>query len=231
MRTQLPLNGHNPSQFSAHLRCCQTVGWIKMLLGREAGLRPGDVGESRVSAPRLDGSGCHLVWPRSGDNVLNGKTSSPKGVQPPIFGPCLLWPNDWMDQDANGTVVGLGSGDIVLDRDPAPPQKGGTVAPTFRPMYCAQMTGCINIPLGTVAGLGSGHLVLGDPAKKGCTAAPHFSSDVYCGQTAGWTRIPLGMEVGLGPGPMAQRGTTPNFRPIPVVAKLLDGSRCHLLGR
>jgi len=39
-------------------------GWMdQMLLGyREAGLRPGDVGESRVSAPRLNGSGCHLVW-------------------------------------------------------------------------------------------------------------------------------------------------------------------------
>jgi len=24
---------------------------------------------------------------------------SPKGAQPPIFGPCLLWPNGWMDQD------------------------------------------------------------------------------------------------------------------------------------
>ena len=23
-----------------------------------------------------------------------------KGEQPPIFGPCLLWPNGWMDQDA-----------------------------------------------------------------------------------------------------------------------------------
>ena len=23
-----------------------------------------------------------------------------KGVQPPIFNPCLLWPNGWMDQDA-----------------------------------------------------------------------------------------------------------------------------------
>jgi len=33
-----------------------------------------------------------------------------------------------------GTEVGLGPCDIVLDGDPAPPQKGGTAAPTFRPM-------------------------------------------------------------------------------------------------
>ena len=37
-----------------------------------------------------------------------------KGTEPPpIFGPCLLWPNGWMDQDA--TEVGLVAGDIVLD--------------------------------------------------------------------------------------------------------------------
>jgi len=33
--------------------------------------------------------------------VLDGtQLPSPKGVQPPIFGPCLLWPNGWMDYDA-----------------------------------------------------------------------------------------------------------------------------------
>ena len=32
-----------------------------------------------------------------------------------------------------GTQVGLGTGNIVLDGDPAPPPQGGT-APNFRPM-------------------------------------------------------------------------------------------------
>jgi len=27
-----------------------------------------------------------------------------KRAQPPIFGPCLLWPNGWMDQDATWCV-------------------------------------------------------------------------------------------------------------------------------
>jgi len=49
----------------------------------------------------------------------------------------------------------------------------------------------------------------------------------------------LGMEEGLDPGhtvldgdpaPLPQRGTAPNFRPVSVVAKRLDGSRCHLAG-
>ena len=50
----------------------------------------------------------------------------------------------------------------------------------------------------------------------------------------------LGIDVGFGPGhivldgdsaPLPQRGTSPNFRPMSVVAKRLDGSGCHLVGR
>ena len=37
------------------------------------------------------------------DIVLDGDQAPPpkKGTAPLIFGPCLLWPNGWMDQDAN----------------------------------------------------------------------------------------------------------------------------------
>jgi len=36
-----------------------------------------------------------------GHIVLNGDPAPPKkGAQPPIFGPCLLRSNGWMDQDA-----------------------------------------------------------------------------------------------------------------------------------
>ena len=65
---------------------------------------------------------------------------------------------------------------------------------------------------------------------------------VYCGQTVGWIKMKLGMQVGLAPGhivldgdpapPSQKKGTEPlNFRPMPIVAKRLDGSRCHLLWR
>jgi len=34
------------------------------------------------------------------DFVLDGDPApSPKGAEPPIFGPSLLWPNGWMDRD------------------------------------------------------------------------------------------------------------------------------------
>ena len=51
----------------------------------------------------------------------------------------------------------------------------------------------------------------------------------------------LGVEVGLGPGhivldgdpaPLPKKGAElPNFRPVFIVAKRLDGSRCHLVLR
>jgi len=42
MGTQLSLKGAQPLQFSAHVRCGETDGWIKMPLGMEVGLDPGD---------------------------------------------------------------------------------------------------------------------------------------------------------------------------------------------
>jgi len=65
---------------------------------------------------------------------------------------------------------------------------------------------------------------------------------VYCGQTVGWLKMKLGMEVGLGPGhivldgdsaPSSPKGHSllPNFPPMSVLAKRLDGSICHLVSR
>jgi len=38
---------------------------------------------------------------RPGHIVLHGDPATPpQGAHPPVFGPYLLWPNGWMDQDA-----------------------------------------------------------------------------------------------------------------------------------
>jgi len=70
------LSDHCPVCLSVCLTvyCGQTAGWIKMKLGTEVGRGP-----------------CHIV--------LNGDAASPpqKGHSPPIFGPCPLWANGWMD--------------------------------------------------------------------------------------------------------------------------------------
>jgi len=54
------------------VHCGQTAGWIKMKLGTEVGLALATFRQMGTQLP------------------------SPKGAQPPIFGPCLLWPNGWM---------------------------------------------------------------------------------------------------------------------------------------
>jgi len=59
------------------------------------------------------------------------------------------------------------------------------------------------------------------------------------GKTAGWTEMPLGMELGLDPGdfvfdgdpvpPRKKAQPPPNFWPISIVTKRLDGRRRHLV--
>ena len=54
------------------------------------------------------------VGPSPGDFVLDvdpALSSFPKGGGPPVFGPCLLWPNGWMDQYMTlGMELGFGAG-------------------------------------------------------------------------------------------------------------------------
>jgi len=67
--------------------CGQTVGWIKTPLGKEVGLGPGDI--------VLDGDPASI--------------SRRKGAQqPPLFGPCLLWPNGRPSQiPLSSCIIGL----------------------------------------------------------------------------------------------------------------------------
>jgi len=117
----LPQRGTAP-QFSAHICCGQMAAWIKMLLGMELGLGPGDIvldGDPTPPPPKghsppifgpclLRPNGCmdqDVTWyearprPRRLCVRLGPRSPSPKGGQSPqIFGPCLLWPNGWMDE-------------------------------------------------------------------------------------------------------------------------------------
>ena len=56
MGTQLPLPAASPPQFSANVRCGQTAGWIKMALGMEVGLGPGDIVLDGNPAPSQKGA-------------------------------------------------------------------------------------------------------------------------------------------------------------------------------
>jgi len=86
---------------------------------------------------------------------------SPKGTQPPIFGPYLLWPNGWMDKDATWY------GDRPRPRRlsvrwglSSPPQKGGRAPQFSSDVYCGQMARWIKMPLGMEVNLGPGDVVL-----------------------------------------------------------------------
>ena len=61
--TQLPQKGHSP-QFSAHICCGKTAGWIMMPLGTEVGLGPGHIVLDGDPAPLSEkgtaGSSPHL---------------------------------------------------------------------------------------------------------------------------------------------------------------------------
>jgi len=105
-----------------------------------------------------------------------------KGTQPPIFSPCLLWPNGGCIRIPNGMEVDLGPDNIVLDGNPAPTSPKG-VQPQFSAhVCCGQTAGWTKMPLGTEVGLGPGDFVLdGDPARPRGTATPLFSAHVYCG--------------------------------------------------
>jgi len=76
--------------------------------------------------------------------------------------------------------------------------------------------------------------------KRG--TALQYSAHVCCGQMNRWIKMPLGTEVGPGPGHTVLDGDPPppqkkgraqhlHFWPLSVVAKGLDGARCHLVWR
>jgi len=97
--TQLPL-----PQFSAHVCCGQTAGWIKMPLCTIVGLGPSNI-------------------------VLDADPAPPQGAQPlqNFSHVCCGQTTRWIKMPL-GTKVGLGPGHIVLRGDPAPPPKRGTSA-------------------------------------------------------------------------------------------------------
>jgi len=58
----------------------------------------------------------------------------PKGAQqPPLFSPCLLWPNGWMDQDATGNEGGPRYRRHCVRLGPSPHRKGHSSPPLFGP--------------------------------------------------------------------------------------------------
>ena len=121
-----------------------------------------------------------------------------KGRSRQIYGPCLLWPNGWMDQ--NGTWHGgrPHPRQLCVRWGPSSPHQKGVKPPIFGP--------CLLRPNGWM----------------------HQDATWYGGK-----RQPRGLCVRWGPSPSPKRGRSPlpNFRPMSIVAKRLNGSRWHLAWR
>jgi len=124
-----------------------------------------------------------------------------------------------------------------------------TVCKTVRPMlsdclsvclsvtlvYCGQTVGRIKLKLNMQVGFGPGHIAYGDPAPPPLKGHSHQFSDHLLrpngcmDQDATWyggRHRPRRLRVRWGPAPLHQNERSPpNFRPMFIVVKRLDGSR------
>ena len=103
--------GGRVPQFLAHGYCGRTAGWIKMARGMEVGLGP-----------------VHIV--PDGDTAPLPKTG---GRTPQIFGPSLLWPNGFTDENAAWYGSRPRHRPHCTRRGPSSRYRG-SAAPCFRPM-------------------------------------------------------------------------------------------------
>ena len=139
-------------QFLAHVYGGQTAGWMKLVLGMEVGLSPGQF--------VLDGD--PVPFPEKG-----AETPSP------IFSPFLLWPNGCMHQ--NATLYGARPGPRRLcvrwGSRCTLPKSGAELH------YCGQTAGWMKTSLGTEVDISAGHIVLDGFAAlrlRGTAAPPSF---------------------------------------------------------
>jgi len=100
-----PKKGHSSPQFSSHVYCGQTAGWIKMPFKTEVGLGSGDIALDGEPVPQKKHSNPHFSA-----HVYCRQTAG-----------CIQMPF--------GTDHGPGH--TVLDGNPAPPKRG-IAAPNFR---------------------------------------------------------------------------------------------------
>jgi len=179
--------------------------------------------------------------------VLDGDPASPpqkRGGTPQFSARvCCAQMAAWIKMPL-GMEAGLGPSNFLLDGDPAPSPPKAAEPPIFGP--------CLLCSNGWVDQDGTWHG--GRPRSRPYCArwgpsyppqnrgqSPPFSVHFYCGQTAGCIKMPLGMEVGLSPGDfvldvdpaLPLKGVQPPifFRPMFIVAKRLNGSRCQLVRR
>ena len=127
-----PKGAKPPPQFSAHFYCGQTAGCIKMQLGMEVDLSPGEYVLDKDPAP-----------------------SPKRGLSSPIFASCLLRPNVWMHQDASWYGDRPQPRRLCVRWGPSFLSPKGAQSPQFSAnVRCGQTTGWTEMALGMEVGLG-----------------------------------------------------------------------------
>ena len=157
-----PKRGQSPAQFSAHFYSGQMAGCIKLPLGMGVGLGPSDIViwgptplQKRAQPPVFrpitivaKTAGC-IKMPLDmdvgfspGNLVLDGdpapfrKRGRSPG-EPPIFGPCPVYSNGWMDQDGTWHGGRRWSRPHCARWGPSSPPQNGGQSPKFWPISIA----------------------------------------------------------------------------------------------
>jgi len=148
-----------PSQFSAYLYCGLTAGCIKIPVGMEVSLNPGDF--------VLDGDPVPLPKKAAGLQFSANVYCGQKGgwIKMPLATEVGVSPND------------LSLGDICVRWGPSSPPLMGHSPQFLANVRCGQTAGWTKMPLSTEVGLGTGDFVFdGDQAlpEKGHSSPPNF---------------------------------------------------------
>jgi len=208
----------------AHFYCGQTAGCIKMPLGMEIGLQPGDFVLDGDPAPFPKGGGAPqffgpcLLWMNQDGTWHGGRPWSsphctrwghnsppPKGGRVLNFRPIFIVANGWMHQHVTWYGGKPQPRRLCVRWAPSPyPKSGGAPTQFSAHVYCGQTAAWIKMPFGTGVGIGLRDTVFdvdqATPRKKWHTHPAQYLAHVYCGQMVGWMKTPLGTEVYLGPG-------------------------------
>jgi len=152
-----------------------------------------------------------------------------------------------MDQDGTWHGGRPGSRPHCAKWGPSYPPQKGTEPPNFRSIsiVAKRLDASIKMPLGMEVGLSPGDFIRWGPSclspKGGRKTPPIFGPCLlrpngYMYQDTTWyggRPQPRRHCVRWGPMQLSlpYKGTAPNFRRMSVVAKRLDGSRCHLVRR
>jgi len=156
----------HPPQFSVHVYCGQTIGWIKMALGVEdVGLGPGHIvldgdqltpqrrGQSLTQfSAHFWATVCKTVCPMLSDRCLSCPVLSVCDVR-------ALWPNGWTDREETWRTGRPWSWPHCVRWEPSSHSpKRAQLPPIFGHMCCGQMATWIKMSLGMELGLGQATL-------------------------------------------------------------------------